>query len=104
MRVSLFLVGVAEMDDGYGTSHFSYADLPAELGETLEAATDRDDGDYTIFKVDYVKEVTVDYPDPEDDDQGSPEHDRWRERAIEEALKVMVGTTSTIADLINDRT
>ncbi len=101
MRVSLFLVGIAEYDDP-PSGCVSYMDLPAELGELLSVSGD--DWDPTVFKIDFVKGIEVDYGDPEDEDQGSPEHDSWRERAEEEALKVMVGTTSTIADLINDKT
>ena len=101
MRVSLFLVGVAEYDDT-PSGCVSYIDLPAELGELLSVSGD--DWDPTVFKIDFVKGIDVDYGDPEDEDEGSTEHDQWREKAAQEALDIMVGPTSTIADLINDKT
>ena len=101
MRVSLFLVGVAEYDDTPSGCN-SYRDWPVELEELLMMG--KDDEDPTIFKIDFIKGVDVDYSDPEDDDSGSSEHDQWRQRAVQEALNIMVGPTSTIADLINDRT
>ncbi len=101
MRVSLFLVGIAEYDDT-PSGCVSYVDLPAELGELLSESGD--DWDPTVFKIDFVKGIDIDYDDPEDEDSGNHEHDLWRQRAEEEALKVMVGPTSTIADLIMDRT
>tara|TARA_B100000749_G_scaffold34911_1_gene24173 strand:+ start:885 stop:1190 length:306 start_codon:yes stop_codon:yes gene_type:complete len=101
MRVSLFLVGVAEYDDT-PSGCVSYVDLPAELEELL--AVSGDDWDPTVFKIDFVKGIDVDYADPEDEDEGSSEHDQWREKATQEALDILVGHHQTIADLINDKT
>lgn len=85
MRVSLFLVGVAEYDES--STGISYVDLPAELEELLMQGAI--DGDPTVFKIDFGKGIDVDYPDPEDEDQGTPEHDLWRSRAEQEALEIL---------------
>tara|TARA_B100000749_G_C18398511_1_gene453605 strand:+ start:136 stop:435 length:300 start_codon:yes stop_codon:yes gene_type:complete len=93
MRVSLFLVGVAEYDEA--EDHNAFADMPVELENRLEDPN-VENGSPVIFKIDYVTERYVDYSDVDDAEYSPVKMEEWEVRAEKEALDIMVGVSDVI--------
>ncbi len=94
MRVSLFLVGLAEYDEA--EDHNAFADMPVELENRLQEGQG-DDGSPVVFKIDYVAERYVDCADVDFASSGyDMDFGMWEIRAEKEALDIMVGISGIV--------